>query len=210
MKQASQDVFNNFLPWGAVPALLIVDFVNAYCDESSKLYAPAVLKAAQKTQGLLKVARDKHLPIIFTKVEYQEHAKDGGVFVEKIPYLKNLIRGSHLGQFLDILTVRKEDIVLSKQYASAFFGTNLASTLRYLQVDTLLICGCSTSGCIRASAVDGMQHGFRINVIEDCVGDRDIGPHEANLFDIQAKYGNVIDLEQCLKILDEHPKGGYL
>ena len=90
---------------------------------------------------------------------------------------------------------------MTKQYASAFFGTSLASTLVAMGIDTLIITGCSTSGCIRATAVDGVQHGFRVMVVRDCVGDRHPAPHEANLFDIDSKYGDVIGLDETLGYL---------
>lgn len=189
-------VFEGRIGFGQRPALLIVDFINAYTTPDSPLYAPAVVTVVQATTSLLALAREKNVPVLFTKVLYNKNYRDGGIFVQKVPVLKTLVEGEPLAEIVPDLAPTPEDTVIVKQYASAFFGTALAAALTTLSVDTLILTGCSTSGCIRASAVDGMQYGFRVIIPRECVGDRHPAPHEANLFDIHAKYGDVVSKEE--------------
>ena len=186
-------VFDNAIGFGEKPALVIVDFIRAYVQESAPLYAPMVVDAVQNTKKLLERARQEDIPVIFTRVLYNPNFLDGGLFVKKVPVLRNLTSMEPMAEIVDELPRKETDTVLVKQYASAFFGTSLAAMLTSLGVDTILLTGCSTSGCIRATAVDGMQHGFRVIIPEDCVGDRSVEPHIANLFDINSKYGDVVD-----------------
>lgn len=195
-------VFDGRIGFGEHPALLIVDFINAYITPASPLYAPDVVTAVNETVSLLEQARRKQIPVVYTKVLYNKNFKDGGLFVQKVPALKMMVEGEPLAEIVPSLTPLETDIVIIKQYASAFFGTPLAAALTALGVDTLLLTGCSTSGCIRASAVDGMQHGFRVIVPRECVGDRHPAPHEANLFDIHAKYGDVVSKTEVLAYLE--------
>ncbi|MGH3167580.1 MAG: isochorismatase family protein, partial [Trebonia sp.] len=133
------------------------------------------------------------IPVLFTRVEYDSDGISGGLFVRKIPALRRLVAGDPLGEIMPEVAPGDGEIVVVKQYASAFFGTSLAATLRVLDVDMLIIAGVSTSGCVRATAVDALQHGFVPLVVRQAVGDRDPGPHEAALFDLQAKYAEVVD-----------------
>jgi maleamate amidohydrolase len=183
--------FDGHLPFGNRPALLIVDFVMAYLDPTSSLYAN-VEDALASNERLLAAARAAGIPVIFTKVEYSPGGADGGLFYRKVPALKHFVKGSLLGAFPPSLQPQQTELVVTKQYASAFFGTPLASTLTALGIDTLLITGLSTSGCVRASALDALQHGFAPFVVREACGDRHPAPHEANLFDLQAKYAEVI------------------
>ena len=194
-------VFEGRIGFGQRPALLIVDFINAYTTPGSPLYAPGVVTAVQATTSLLALAREKRVPVLFTKVLYNKNYRDGGIFVQKVPVLKTLVEGEPLAEIVPDLTPTPDDTVIVKQYASAFFGTALAAALTALRVDTLILTGCSTSGCIRASAVDGMQYGFRVIIPRECVGDRHPAPHEANLFDIHAKYGDVVSQEEVMGYL---------
>ncbi len=196
--QAAQ--FGGTLKPGQHPALILVDFVMAYLDPKSPLYA-GVESALESAVRVLNAARKANIPVIFTNVSYTEGGKDGGVFYRKIGALESFIKGNPLGNFPDSLTPREDEIVITKQYASAFFGTSLSSTLTAQNVDTLIITGLSTSGCVRATAVDACQHGFIPLVVKDAVGDRDPRPHEANLFDLQAKYAEVISEETILSSL---------
>ncbi len=189
--------FANRVGFGAHPALLIVDFIKGFSDLASPL-AANLDKEIAATKKVLNAARRLKLPIAFTTVEYDAGFRDAGVFIKKVPSLAVLKKGSAWVEVDDRLKPRANEHVLVKKYASAFFGTSLASTLTAAGVDTLLIAGCTTSGCVRASAVDGCQHGFRTIVIEECVGDRAQGPHVANLFDINAKYGDVVSLAETL------------
>ncbi|MDY0067841.1 MAG: isochorismatase family protein [Steroidobacteraceae bacterium] len=189
--------FGATLEPGVRPALLIVDFVKAYVVPESPLYAGAE-DAARACAELLSGCRAAGIPILHTNVAYHDGGRDGGVFFRKIPGLKCFERGarSELAEFAAGLEPASGEIVITKQYASAFFGTPLASILTALRVDTLIIAGMSTSGCIRATAVDCCQHGFIPLVVRDAVGDRAPAPHEANLFDLQAKYAEVLTLER--------------
>lgn len=183
--------FDGHLPFGKKPALLIVDFVVAYLDPASPLYA-GVEDALASNERLLAAARAAGIPVLFTNVEYSPGGADGGVFYRKVPALKLFERGSPMGAFPESLQPQDGELVITKQYASSFFGTTLASTLTAMGVDTLLITGLSTSGCVRATALDACQHGFLPFVVREACGDRHPGPHEANLFDLQAKYAEVI------------------
>ena len=185
--------FGGRLEPGERPALLVVDFVQAYLDRSSPLYAgvEAVLASAAR---LLAAARDGGVPVAFTKVQYAPGGADGGLFYRKVPALEVFQAGSPLGELPGVLTPRPGELVVTKQYASAFFGTSLAASLTALRVDTCVICGLTTSGCVRASAVDALQHGFVPLVVGEAVGDRDPRPHEANLFDLAAKYAEVVEV----------------
>ena len=184
---------------GARPALLVIDFVKAYVVPDSPLYAgPGVEETRRACEELLATCRAAGIPILHTNLAYQEGGRDGGVFFRKVPALKIFEGGarSQLGKFALGLAPERDEIVITKQYASAFFGTTLAATLTSLGVDTLLIAGMSTSGCVRATAVDTVQHGFIPLVVRDAVGDRAAGPHEANLFDLQTKYAEVVTLDR--------------
>ena len=194
--------FNHALQPGSRPALLVIDFVQAYLDPTSPLYA-GVEQARDDAIRLLQACRAATIPVIHTNVVYQLGGRDGGVFFRKVPALRCFEAGAHpeWAAFAPGLEPIAGETVISKQYASAFFGTSLASTLTALGVDTVLIAGLSTSGCVRASAVDCCQHGFIPVVVREAVGDRAPGPHESNLFDLQAKYAEVRSLDVMLDYL---------
>jgi maleamate amidohydrolase len=183
--------FDGHLPFGQRPALIIIDFVMAYLDPASPLYA-GVEEVLASNIRLLAAARAAKIPVLWTNVVYTPGGADGGVFYRKVPALKLFERGSPLGAFPPDLQPADGEIIISKQYASAFFGTHLAATLTAQRIDTLLVTGLSTSGCVRATALDACQHGFLPFVVREACGDRHPGPHEANLFDLQAKYAEVI------------------
>lgn len=186
--------------FGERPSLLIVDFINAFTQSTSPLAANFDREIAA-TRQLLELARTRELLTFFTTTEYDTGYAEAGIFIKKIPSLKVLNKGTWMVQVDSRLEPRPGEHLLVKKYASAFFGTSLASTLTANRVDTLIIAGCTTSGCVRASAVDGCQHGFRTIVVAEAVGDRAQPPHEANLFDIDAKYGDVVSLEATLEYL---------
>jgi nicotinamidase-related amidase len=193
--------FGGDLGYGARRALLMIDFAHAYFEPTSPLYIGGE-GPKPAAQALLAAARRAGMPIVHTRVQYGAGGLDGGIFVRKVGLLATVFaQGSALGEFEPGLEPQANEIVITKQYASAFFGTSLASTLCAANIDALLIAGLSTSGCVRASAVDAMQHGFIPLVVRDAVGDRDRRPHEANLFDLQAKYANVLGLDQALDLI---------
>jgi maleamate amidohydrolase len=183
--------FGGPLEFGARPALIVVDMVRAYFDPGSPLYA-GVERTLESTLRVLAAARDARLPIVLTGVRYTPGGINGGIFYRKVPSLRIFDEGSPLGRFAEGIEPRAGEIVIIKQYASAFFGTSLAATLTSLQVDTTIITGVTTSGCVRATTLDAMQYGFIPYVVRDAVGDRDSRPHEANLFDLAAKYAEVV------------------
>jgi maleamate amidohydrolase len=175
---------------GAKPALILIDLVQAYFEPDCELYAD-VDEALQSALRILEIARNRGLLIVYTNVVYQADGIDGGRFYEKALPLKHFRKGNPLGDFTAGIKPRENELVVSKQYPSAFFGTSLASTLTSKGIDTLIITGLTTSGCIRASCVDAMSNGFIPIVVADACGDRHEAPHEANLFDMQAKYAEV-------------------
>ena len=192
--------FDGRLSFGKRPTLLIVDFVMAYLDPASPLYA-GVEDALASNERLLAAARAAGIPVIFTNVVYQADGADGGLFYKKIPSLRVFLEGSPLGAFPPSLQPADGERVISKQFASAFFGTSLAETLSEEGIDTLLITGLSTSGCVRATALDALQSGFAPFVVREACGDRHPAPHEANLFDLQAKYAEVVSEQEACALI---------
>jgi maleamate amidohydrolase len=183
--------FGNELGFGERPALVVIDFVRAYLQPDSPLYA-AVEAVVAPAIEVLQAARVAGIPVVFTKVVYAPGGADGGLFFRKVGPLAAFVGQSDAGRIIDELAPREGELVVTKQYASSFFGTSLDSTLRSLSVDTVILTGLSTSGCVRATAVDAIQLGFRPIVVADAVGDRDTRPHEASLFDLAAKYADVL------------------
>ena len=192
--------FDGRLEFGRHPALLMVDVCNAYLDPASPLYA-GVEDALASNIRLLAAARAAGVPAVFTRVAYTAGGLDGGLFYRKVPALAAYLDGNPLGDFPAGFGPRPGEVVIVKQYPSAFFGTALAAMLTTMGVDCLLITGFSTSGCVRASALDALQNGFAPFVIRDACGDRAGGPHEANLFDLQAKYAEVIDEGRAFQLM---------
>jgi len=194
--------YDNRLGFGESPALILVDFVQAYFDESCALYA-GVEDALESALKVRAVARTVGIPVIYTNVVYHDEGRDGGVFFRKAPVLKNFLVGDPMGAWPSGLQPAEDEQVISKQYPSAFFGTSLASTLKELGVDTLIITGVTTSGCIRATCVDAMSNGFIPIVVADACGDRHEAPHEANLFDMNAKYADVVSESETIGHLQQ-------
>ena len=198
-------VFEGRIGFGQKPALILIDFVEAYFAKDSPLFAdvePALAAALQ----LRDAAREAGAPVIYTNVEFDPAMKNGGVFARKIDALKVFARGNPLGAWPSGLEPGADELVITKQYASAFFGTSLASTLTSMGCDSLIITGVTTSGCVRATCVDSCQSGFIPIVVEDAVGDRHDDVHQANLFDMNAKYGDVVSLAEALaELRSERP-----
>ncbi|MHC3003122.1 isochorismatase family protein [Gordonia metallireducens] len=188
--------FGGALGWGSRPALLMIDMIEAYFRPGSPFCLPDP-KVVDRCATLLEAARRAGILIVHTRVEYTPGLADGGVFVRKVPALGVLEAGhpDGLGEFVEPLRPQAGEVVVVKQYASAFFGTSVASTLVANGVDSVFVAGVSTSGCVRASATDAMQHGFIPKVVADACGDRNPAVHDANLFDLDAKYADVIDLD---------------
>ena len=194
--------FDNRLGFGQRPALILVDFVQAYFDDSCALYA-GVEDALASALRVREAARAAGIPVIYTNVVYEEGGADGGVFFRKAPVLENFVVGNPMGEWASGLQPASDELVISKQYPSAFFGTVLAATLAARDIDTLIITGVTTSGCIRATCVDTMSYGFIPIVVADACGDRHLAPHEANLFDMNAKYADVVSEAEVLSYLQQ-------
>lgn len=194
-------VYEGRLQPGARPALLIVDVVAAYLTEGSALFMDSAAAALASNRRLAEAARASGVPVVFTNVQYKSDGSNGGVFYRKAPVLQAFVEGSPLGAFPEDLGPAPGEQVFTKQYPSAFFGTGLAEALQAEGIDTLIITGYSTSGCVRASALDAMQYGFVPLVVREACADRHPAPHEANLFDLQAKYAEVISEAEALAIM---------
>jgi nicotinamidase-related amidase len=175
---------------GSSPALVVVDMCLGFIDSSSPLgfQCDELIQANIK---LVKKFRQMNLPVIFTTTIYRDKS-EASVFRAKIPALNILKPDSEETSFLAELSPDSEDILIEKKFASSFFGTNLANDLRRMNVDSVVISGVTTSGCVRATALDSLQNNFLTTVAEDCVGDRDLNAHRANLFDLQSKYADVV------------------
>ncbi|MEV8541139.1 isochorismatase family protein [Streptomyces sp. NPDC051572] len=182
--------FDGQLTPGTSPALILVDPARAYVDPDCPLYA-GVEPAVDAMRLLLTDARRAGIPVIVTRVLLRADGSDGGLFLRKVPVLGVFAEGNPFGDFIDGLAPAPHELTVTKQCPSAFFGTELAAHLTDSGIDTLLIGGLSTSGCVRATAMDAMQYGFVPIVVEDAVGDRDPDIHAANLFDIKHKIGEV-------------------
>lgn len=186
--------FGRPLDWGEKPAVLLIDMVRAYFQPDAELYMGS-RDCLDSAARVVAAARAGGVPVIYTRVAYGPGGIDGGLFFKKVGALRHFVTGSgsDLGEIMPDVAPEPGDLVITKQYASAFFGTTLTATLAANRIDTLVICGVSTSGCVRATAVDAISYGYVPIVVRQGVGDRDPRPHEANLFDMAAKYAEVWD-----------------
>lgn len=205
--EAFADGFAGTLTPGIRPAVLVVDMMRAYYEPGSPFCLPSD-ESVQAAAEVLGAARQAGVPVLHTVVRYGPDGVDGGVFLRKVPALRLLIGDTPLGEPMPQVAPQAGEPVVVKQYASAFFGTTLASTLHALGVDTVVIVGVSTSGCVRASALDALQHGFVPLVVREAVGDREPAVHDASLYDLQAKYAEVVSLATATAYLAAHvPQG---
>jgi maleamate amidohydrolase len=193
--------------FGSRPALLMIDFCQGYFDPQCDLYS-GVEDALASALRVRAAARHAGIPVILTNVVYHPTAINGGRFYEKAAPLRYFLQGNPTGAWPEGLTPHADELVISKQYPSAFFGTSLASTLTALGIDSVLLTGLTTSGCVRASCVDAMSHGFRTTVVAEAVGDRHDGPHQANLFDMNAKYADVVSEADTIAYLQRLAQAG--
>lgn len=194
------NVYDNRIGFGNKPALILVDFVQAYFDKSCDLYADVedTLASALRIRD---EARKAGILVVYTNVVYHKSAINGGRFYEKAKPLRYFLEGSPMGAWPKGVAPAEDELVISKQYPSAFFGTSLASTLTAAGIDTAIITGLTTSGCIRATCLDACSHGFIPIVVEQACGDRHDDPHKANLFDMNAKYADVVSEQETLAFL---------
>ena len=184
--------------FGKRPAMLIIDFINGF-NNPALLGGGNISDAIDRTEELLAVARHLDLPIAYTTHIYAADGSDDGLFNLKMAGMGDLLaEGSHEVRIVDQLEPRPGERIVKKHYPSAFFGTDLAGWLTSKEVDTAIVTGCTTSGCVRATAVDAMGYGFRPMVPRDCVGDRAAAAHAFTLFDIQARFADVVSLDKTL------------
>jgi nicotinamidase-related amidase len=186
---------------GRRPAVLVVDFSCGFTDPGCPLGSD-LSDQVEATKRLLDAARGKGLPVLFTTIGFDASGKDGALWLQKVPTLAELQVGGHWVEIDPRLERREDETIIVKKGASAFFGTNLPAILVSQGVDSAVLCGATTSGCIRATAIDLLQYGFPTLVPRECVGDRAQAPHEANLFDIQAKYADVVSVEEALAYIE--------
>ncbi len=189
--------FANSVGIGERPALVLVDFVLGFTDPEH-FGGGNIKPAIERTRALLTVARERGWPVAHTRVVYADDGSDAGSFARKAPGLLKLTEASPLSQIVDEVKPVAGELVVRKRQASAFFGTEFGSWLAWKRVDTLLVAGCTTSGCVRATVVDAVSHNMRTIVLTDCVGDRAMGPHEANLFDMGQKYADLMTSEEVI------------
>ena len=192
---------------GSRPAVLVIDFSCGFTDPECTLGSD-MTEAVEQTKRLLDAARAKGLPVIYTTIGFDPSLKDGGLWMQKVPSLADLQLGGRWVEIDPRLEPRDDETVVMKKGASGFFGTNLASILVSQGVDSVVLCGATTSGCIRATAIDLLQYGWPTIVPRECVADRAQAPHEANLFDIQAKYADVVSVEEALEYVAGVPSAG--
>jgi nicotinamidase-related amidase len=186
------------VPRGTRPAVLVVDLSRGFTEPEFPTGADLTEVVAATTE-LVEMAHSAAAPVVFTTIAYEEADLDGGcAWLRKAPGMGILRAGSELVDLDPRLPRQGKDALVVKKGASAFFGTDVGASLAARGVDTVLVCGATTSGCVRASVVDAVQYGFNVLVPRPCVGDRAAGPHEANLFDIDAKYADVIELDDAL------------
>ena len=191
--------------WGRRPALILIDFAEAYYDPAAPLFGGDSCKSAlESALRLREIAHECGLPVVLTEVKYRKGGADGGVFFRKAPPLTCFVEGETTQAFAKGLTPRDDEYVVTKQYPSSFFGTSLAASLTSAGVNTLILTGVTTSGCVRATCVDSMSHGFITLVAREGVGDRAEGPHEANLYDMNAKYADVVGEERLVGYFREN------
>lgn len=188
--------------WGKRPALVLIDFATAYFDESQPLFGGSGCQLAlDNAIRLAPIARACGIPVVFTEVKYIPGGSDGGAFYHKVPALACFDAGRDSQKLAAGLEMTDTDILITKQYPSAFFGTSLAATLHWMKIDTLLLTGVTTSGCVRASCIDSISNGFVTIVVSDAVGDRADEPHQANLFDMSAKYADLCTTDEAVSYL---------
>ncbi len=186
---------------GTKPCVLVIDFSCGFSDPECPLGSDLTDEIVA-TRRLLDAARARGVAVVFTTIGFDESLKDGGLWLQKVPALAALQLGGKWVALDPRLGARPDETVIMKKGASGFFGTNLASVLVSQGIDTVILCGATTSGCIRATAVDLLQYGWPTLVPRECVGDRAQAPHDANLFDIQAKYADVVPLEEAIAYVE--------
>jgi nicotinamidase-related amidase len=201
LRQLEERGLTRELGFGRSPAVLAVDLINAFTDPELP-FGSDLDGVVESTRRVLDAARDAGIPILFTTVAYDDaDLADAGVWAIKVPASRTLLTGTPEVELDGRLGRRDDEGIVVKKYASAFFGTDLVSRLNSRRIDTLVLAGCTTSGCVRSTAVDGLQNGFRTMVVGECVGDRNQAAHDQSLADMQAKYADVVSLDRVTRYL---------
>jgi nicotinamidase-related amidase len=189
--------------FGKKPALVIIDFQYGLTDDQYGFGGGNIMEAAKATASLLSSVRSKGIPVFYSVTVYRKDLLDAGLFVKKVRLLNLLVQGSRTVEIDDLLKPEEDDVVIQKHYPSVFDGTNFDSMLNVQKIDTLLITGCVTGGCVRATAMSANGYGYRPMVVEDCVGDRSIFWHRFNLLDMDAKIADVVKLTEVFDYLNK-------
>jgi nicotinamidase-related amidase len=197
-------IFDGHLQPGRTPAMIVIDVCNAYLLAEAPLYAPAFVEALPVIARLVDAARAAGIVVIHTRVSYQRGGANGGLFYRKVPALSVFDEGSSLADFPDSVAPKPNELVVTKQYASAFFGTSLAATLNAARIDSVILCGFSTSGCVRATATDAIQLGFAPFIVREACADRHAAIQASNLFDLQSKYAEVVGIDEIDQLFARH------
>ena len=194
--------FGGTLGLGERPSLCIVDFFNGVmsADDFGGCNIP---DAIENTVPLLDFCRERGMPVAYTRIVFAEDGSDYNLLTEKVPSIKAMTEDAHAGQIVPQLEPKPGELIIRKRNASAFFQTDYTGWLSLHNLDTVLVTGCVTSGCVRATTLDALGYGFRPIVVTDCVGDRALGPHEANLFDMGQKYADLMTSEEVMAALDK-------
>ncbi len=196
----AKQTFGQKIGFGQKTALLVVDFVNGFVDP--EIFGGGnIADAVRATVPLLDFFRAQKRPVIFTRIVYADDGTDAGIWCRKVPRLRELTEAVHSSQVVEELDPHESELVVRKTQASAFFGTDLSSVLISKGIDTLVVAGATTSGCVRASVIDAMSWNFLTIVATDCVGDRALGPHDANLFDMGQKYADLLTAREVIAAL---------
>jgi maleamate amidohydrolase len=193
--------FGQLFGFGRKPVLIVVDVIKGFTNPEMPMGSDLTPQIGQINK-LLTTMHELELPVIFTTISYEDkNAADSGLWVKKMQGLNTLLAGSDAVEVDPRLDFRKEDSLISKKYASAFFGTDLVSRLNANNIDTVIIVGCTTCGCIRATAVDALQYGYIPIVVEDAVGDRSLASHTQSLFDLRQKYSDVLKTDEIIHVI---------
>lgn len=189
--------------YGSRPCVLVVDFQYGMTDPACPLGSSNQDAPIAVTQRILAAAREAGVPVFYTRVAFRTDLADGGLFVEKVPSLRALTEGSRWVEIDQRVAPQDGDYVLTKRHSSAFIGTEFQQVLQYRGIDTIITVGCSTSGCVRQTAVDAQAYGFRSIVVADAVGDRSVEQHHANLIDLDGKYADVVSGEDAIAAISK-------
>lgn len=184
--------------FGTAPCVLVIDFQYGMTDPACPLGSANQDAPIEVARRVLTAAREAGVPVIYTRVAFRGDLSDAGLFVEKVPALGALTLGSRWVEIDERVAPAQGDYVLTKRHSSAFIGTELQQVLQNRRIDTVITVGCSTSGCVRQTAVDAQAYGFRSVVVGDAVGDRSPAQHHANLIDMDGKYADVVTAEEAI------------